>query len=495
MALLELRGVSKSFPGVQALRAIDLDVRAGEVHAIVGENGAGKSTLIKLLSGVYMRDAGSIHFNGQEVSFASPHESQRAGIRTLYQEPNVLPQLTVAENIYLGSEPHHRWLPLIDWAAIRQGASQVLKQLDVDIPPEKRVAELSAAERQMIELAKMLHTQARLLIMDEPTASLSAREVETLFRVIRAVKANGIGVIYVSHRLDEVLAIADSVTVLRDSRRIATLRASDTTVDQLVWLMSGHIHQTQPAPFEHPQGVERLRVENLTHRPAFEDISFQLYAGEILGLAGLVGAGRSALVRAIFGLEAAESGTLYVEGEPVSVRSPADALSLGIGLLPEDRQEQAVLLNMTARENISLAALAQSGLLVNAQDEASLAENYIQRLRIKLPTPEVKAGTLSGGTQQKLILSRWLAVRPRILIFDEPTRGIDINAKAEIYRLMHELAAEGIAILMVSSELAEIAQACSRALVMRSGHIIAELGRDMLTEENLARCVMGDGLP
>jgi ribose transport system ATP-binding protein len=495
MALLELRSVSKSFPGVQALRAIDLDVRAGEVHAIIGENGAGKSTLIKLLSGVFARDAGSIHFNGQEVSFASPHESQQAGIRTLYQEPNLLPQLTVAENIFLGSEPHHRWLPLINWAAIRQGASRVLKQLEVDIPPEKRVSELSAAERQMIELAKTLHTQAKLLIMDEPTASLSAREVETLFRLVHAVKANGIGVIYISHRLDEVLTIADTVTVLRDGRRIATLRASDTTIDQLVWLMSGHIPLMHTSQIDHPPGIERLRVENLTHRPAFEDISFQLYAGEILGLAGLVGAGRSALVRAIFGLEAAESGSMYVEGEPVTVHSPADALSLGIGLLPEDRQEQAVLLNMTARENISLAALAQSGLLVNAQDEADLADNYIQRLRIKLPTPEAKAGTLSGGTQQKLILSRWLAVRPRILIFDEPTRGIDINAKAEIYRLMHELAAEGIAILMVSSELAEIAQACHRALVMRSGRIIAELGHDSLTEENLTRCVMGDGLP
>jgi ribose transport system ATP-binding protein len=494
MPLLELRGVSKSFPGVQALHRVDLDVESGEIHALIGENGAGKSTLIKLLSGVFPRDSGAIRFKGTEIAFTSPHEAQQAGIRTLYQEFNLLPQLSVEENIFLGSEPRFHWLPLIDWREMRRQARAVLDRLGVDIEPDARVCDLSVAEQQMVELAKIFHAQAQLLIMDEPTATLSKREVDLLFRLVRVVKSRGIAILYITHRLDEVKMIADRVTVLRDGRRIATVDVADTSADQLVRLMSGqrvnHAFSRSAARL----GSEILRVEDLTRRPVFENISFTLRAGEIVGLAGLLGAGRSALVQAIFGFEPAESGSIFVDGVPATVRSPQDAVALGMGLLPEDRQQQAVLLEMTARENITLAALRRTGPLINPEDERELAEKYIQRLRIKTPGTEAKARTLSGGTQQKLILSRWLALHPRILIFDEPTRGIDVNAKAEIYRMFTELVGQGIAILIVSSELPEIVRVCDRVLVMRAGHITATLEGAQIIEEKLVRYVMGDAV-
>jgi ribose transport system ATP-binding protein len=500
MALLELRGLSKSFPGVLALREIDLDVEAGEVHTLIGENGAGKSTLIKLLSGVYAQDSGVIRFAGKAITFASPLHAQRAGISTLYQEFNLLPQLTVAENIYLGAEPRLKYLPFIDWRAMHQQAKQVLDMLGVAIRPEARVSELSVAEQQMVELAKTLHAQPRLLIMDEPTSTLSRSEVEVLFGLLQRITEQGIAVLYVSHRLSEVMEIADRVTVLRDGRRIITLNACDSTVEQLVRLMLGRAVEHRfsrrytASHAQHDVAREVLRVEHLTRNPAFEDITFSLYTGEIVGLAGLVGSGRTALVRSLFGFEAADSGAIYVHGQPVLIQSPHDAVMLGMGMLPEDRQQQALLLEMSARENITLAALNQRGPLINIQEETNLAEEYIHRLRIKVTSPEAKAKFLSGGTQQKLVLSRWLAVNPRIMILDEPTRGIDIGAKLEIYRLLGEIASKGIAILLISSEFSEIVGLCDRALVLYSGHVIAELERDQLTEETLARWVMGDAI-
>jgi ribose transport system ATP-binding protein len=493
MALLELRGISKSFPGVQALYQVDLDVEAGEVHALIGENGAGKSTLIKLMSGVYTHDGGTIRFADANATFGSPQDAKRAGVHTLYQELNLLPQLTVAENIYLGAEPRLKHLPFINWRGMRQQAQQILDMLGVAIRPETRVSALNVAEQHMVELAKTLHAQPRLLIMDEPTSALSRREVDVLFQLIRRIKARGIGVIYVSHRLDEVLEIANRVTVLRDGRRTATVNVGDSTIDQLIRLMLGwavnHRFLRKYVPLTRE---EVLRVENLTRYPAFENISFALRVGEIVGLAGLVGSGRTALVRSIFGFDPAESGTIYVDGQAVSIQSPQDAIALGMGMLPEDRQHEALLLEMSARENITLAALNQHGPIIDVQQETDLAEEYIHRLRIKVSGPEVKAKNLSGGTQQKLVLSRWLALHPRILIFDEPTRGIDIGAKLEIYRLLGDLANKGVAILMISSELSEIAGLCDRVLIMNAGRLITTLERDQLNEEMLARWVMGN---
>lgn len=494
MALLELRKVSKAFPGVQALFQVDLDVQAGEVHALIGENGAGKSTLIKLLSGVYTRDSGTVSFDGREASFSTPQESQRVGIRTLYQETNLLPQLTVAENIYLGDEPRLKWLPLIDWREMRRGAADLLGLLKLDIEPDTPVCDLSVAEQQMIELAKALHVQARLLIMDEPTATLSRREVDTLFRLIRLIKTQGIAIIFVSHRLDEVLEIADRATILRDGRRVTTLDVSDATLDQLVRLISGKpgAHLFTRAHADHRLLPEALRVEALTRTPTFENVSFALHAGEIVGLTGPIGSGRTALVRVMFGLEPPDGGVVLVDGQPVSIRTPQDAINLGMGLLPAERHEEALLLEMPAPENISLAALVNGGPVINRDDEMALADEYIRRLRIKVPDLETKVKELSGGTQQKIILSRWLAVHSRILIFDEPTRGIDIGGKIEIYRLLNELARKGMAILIVSSEFFELTRLCDRVLIMRSGRLVATLEGEEITSQALTRHVVGD---
>ena len=492
MALLEVNSASKSFAGVQALYQVDLDVQPGEVHALIGENGAGKSTLIKLIGGVYQPDSGSIRFNGQVVSFSSPQDAKLAGIHTLYQEFNLLPEATVAENIFLGSEPRLRYLPFIDWRRIRSQAEELLHMLALQIDSDTLVSDLSVPQQQMVELAKTLHVQPKLLLMDEPTATLSEREVTMLFDLIRLVKERGAGVIYISHRPGEVLDIADRVTVLRDGHRVTTVNTADVSSDQLISYMLGRAASRPPSRRNNRHGAEVLRVARLTRRPTFENISFELYAGEIVGVAGLVGSGRTAVVRSIFGLDAPDSGTIFINGQPVSIKSPRDAVELGIGFLPENRQEQALLLDMSARENITLTQLGRAGALINQRTEHQLVERYISKLRIKMPNPEAKTRYLSGGTQQKIILSRWLAVHPRILIFDEPTRGIDIGAKIEIYRLLGELASQGSAILMISSELAEIVELCDRALVMRSGHLVASLDRAQVTEETLLQYAMGE---
>ncbi len=492
MALLEIRGVSKSFPGVQALSQVDFDVQAGEVHALIGENGAGKSTLIKLIGGVYQPDAGSIHFEGKPVSFTSPQESKIAGIHTLYQEFNLLPETSVAENIFLGSEPLMRYLPFIDWRKMRSQTQEILEMLGMHIDPDMQVSDLNVAEQQMVELAKTLHVQPKLLLMDEPTATLSEREVRTLFGLIRRVTERGIGVIYISHRLAEILEIADRVTVLREGRRVTTVDTTAVTSDQLINLVLGKTINRNFARKSHRTGTEVLRIERLTRYPTFENVSFELHAGEIVGLAGLVGSGRTALVRSIFGLDTADSGIIYVNSQAVSIQSPRDAIAAGIGLLPENRQDQALLLDMSARENITLSQLEKSGALISQKAEHQLVKRYIEKLQIKLPSPEAKTRYLSGGTQQKIILSRWLALQPRILIFDEPTQGIDIGTRIEIYRLLGELASQGSAIVIISSELAEIVGLCDRALVMRSGHLVKTLEHEHITEESLLYYAMGE---
>ena len=492
MALLEVRGVSKSFPGVQALYQVDFGIQAGEVHALVGENGAGKSTLIKLIGGVYQPDDGSIYFEGKPVFFNSPQHSKLAGIHTLYQEFNLLTESTVAENIFLGSEPRKRYLPLIDWRKMRRQTQEILQMLDMEIDPDAKVSELSVAEQQMIGFAKTLYVRPKLLLMDEPTTALSDREVRTLFEIIRRVTDSGIGVIYISHRSAEILEIADRVTVLRDGRRVATIDSAAVTTNYLVQLMLGKTVTRNVSRSPGPPGAEVLRVQGLTRHPTFEDVSFELRAGEIVGLSGLVGSGRTALVRSIFGLDTPDSGVIYIDGKLTSIQSPRDAVAAGIGLLPENRQEQAMLLDMTARENITLTQLGKSGSLISQQAENQLVKRYIEKLQIKIPNPEAKARYLSGGTQQKIILSRWLAVHPRILIFDEPTKGIDIGTKIEIYRLLGELASQGSAILVISSELTEIVGLCDRALVMRSGHLVQSLERNQITEESLLYYAMGE---
>jgi ABC-type sugar transport system ATPase subunit len=496
MPLLELRGISKTFSRVPVLQRIDFTVLPGEVHALLGENGAGKSTLIKLLSGVYRPDQGQIFVAGEPVDLRSPVDAHQQGIRTIFQESTLLPDLTIAENIFLGSEPRHRWLPMIDERAMENRARELLGLLGVNLEPKTRVATLSPAQQQMIELAKALHVRARLLILDEPTARLTRFDTEAIFRVIRLMQRYGIGIIYISHRLDEVLSIADRATILRDGRRVVTLDVNSSSVDQLVRIMSNRLLSHKITRRTHQPGAEVLRIEALTRQPAFADVSFSLQAGEIVGLAGLVGAGRSALVQTIFGYMAPDAGRVFVDGQFVNIRSPHDAIGLGIGFLPEDRRQQALLLEMTARENLSLAALGRAGglnhSLIDTQHESFLVEQYFQRMRIQAPNSETPMRYLSGGTQQKIVLSRWLAVHPRIMILDEPTHGIDINTKLEIHHLLDELAAKGMSILLVSSELPELVRLCDRVLIMNRGRLTGTLSGAQLTQDALAQRVIGE---
>ncbi len=483
--LLEMRGITKRFPGVLALSKVDFDVRKGEVHALVGENGAGKSTLMKILSGVYEPDAGEITFKGQPVAFRNPRQAQLAGITTIYQELNQVPYLSVTENIFLGSELTRG--VALKWSDMHREARALLARLHLDIDPRTPVGELGVGMQQMVEVAKALYHKADLIIMDEPTSSLSIREISELFNIVRELKAEGVAVIYISHHLEEVFQISDRTTVLRDGRRIATQPTNTLDVDKLIRLMVGRDLSEQFPKQPAERGHEVLRVEGLNQGNRLRDISFSVYAGEVLGLAGLVGAGRTELVRAIFGADPIDSGRFYIDGQPVTIKSSRDAVQHGIGLLTEDRKRQGLFLQMNVRENITISVLERltRGLRTNQKKEATLAGEFIDTLAIKAFSQDQLAINLSGGTQQKVVLSKWLATKPRLLIFDEPTRGIDVGAKVEIYRMINDLARQGVAILMVSSELPEILGMSDRIMVMAGGRIRGFLSREEATEEKV----------
>lgn len=493
--LLEMRGISKSFPGVKALQGVDLDLRAGEVHVLLGENGAGKSTLMKILSGAYQKDAGTILFKGREVSFETPKAAQDAGIATIYQEFTLIPYLSVTENIFLGDELMRGNLPILDWPAMHRKAAAVLSVLHEAIDPHVALRDLGVAKQQMVEIAKALHHEADLIIMDEPTSALSRHEIDDLFEVIHQLKARGVGIVYISHHLDEVHEIGDRVTVLRDGQRVATMPVKDTTVDQLISMMVGRSLSEQFPKVAAQRGAEVLRVEHLSRTGALHDISFSVYAGEVLGIAGLVGSGRTELARAIFGADQIDGGQIFLDGQPVRIQSPVDAVDRGIALLTEDRKQQGLVLSMSVGNNISLAALGQIArrFILNHRREETVAADYVRSLNIRTPGLNQQVAFLSGGNQQKVVLSKWLATNPRVLIFDEPTRGIDVGAKVEIYHLMNRLAAEGIAILMISSELPEIIGMSDRVLVMHEGSVAGILGYDQITQEQIMTLATGAG--
>jgi ribose transport system ATP-binding protein len=478
--LLELHGISKSFPGAQALKDVSLEVLRGEIHVLLGENGAGKSTLIKILTGVFQPDRGQIVFKGQPVIFNQPADAQKAGISAIYQECNLIQHLSIAENIYLGSELYKLpGLPIIDRERMIEGAQALLDRLNLPLDPAMSIKELNPVEQQMVEVARALHLAADLIIMDEPTAVLSAREVAELFSVIRALRAQGVAVIYISHRLEEVLQIGDRATVLRDGCKIATVSLQGTSLDELIRLIVGRYLPDKFPKTPTKAGAELLRVEGFTRAGELENISFSLHAGEILGIAGLVGAGGTALVRSIFGADSLEAGTIYLDGQPIQVRSPQEAISHGIGLLTEDRLEQGLVLDMLAQDNVTLAALenAWPGPLIDHQIESDLANRYAERLGIRPESLQQPAMFLSGGTQQKIVLSKWLVAHARVLLFDQPTRGIDVGARVEIYRLIDDLARHGRGIIVVSVDLAEILGICDRILVLRQGRLVADLPR------------------
>ena len=488
---LELLNVSKGFPGVQALTDVTVRVLPAEIHALVGENGAGKSTLMKILSGAYRRDAGRILLDGQEIEIDSPRQALQHGIVTIYQESNLAHELSVAENIYLGRLPLKAGL-WVRWSQLYDNTQVLLDQLGASFTPRTPVKELSPAQRQMVEIAKALSISARVIVLDEPTAALTGREVDVLFDVIRRLRDRGVSTIFISHRLAEVFAIADRVTVLRDGCWVSTNRVQDVTEDTLVMHMVGRQVENLYARKAAQPGPIILRVRNLSGK-GFHNVSFDLRSGEIVGLFGLVGSGRTEMVRALFGAEPPASGTVELLGNPHKPRSPKDAIRTGLALAPEDRKLEGLVLDLPVRANISLPNLRQVTRLsfISARRERSMANHFVQALDIRCPSVETPAQSLSGGNQQKVVIAKWLAREPRILILDEPTRGIDVAGKAEVHHLMGNLAAQGVGILMVSSDLPEVLGASDRILVMREGTLAGELPRQQASEEMVMHLAAG----
>ncbi len=487
--LLRMEGISKLFPGVRALDCVDLEVRAGEVVALVGENGAGKSTLMKILAGAHDKDEGRILLQGREVQIESPRRAQQLGISIIYQEFNLTRNQTVAANIFLAREPRLRglagWLGFVDRARMASEAARVLERIRAKIPPDTKVGELSVAQQQMVEIAKAISVEAKILIMDEPTAALGESETEVLFETVRALKLQGIAIIFITHRLEEMFRIADRVVVLRDGQRVGALPIAEATPERIVQMMVGRSLQEIFRKESVAIGMPVLEVRGLTRRGAVEDVSFTLHSGEILGFAGLVGAGRTETARLLFGADSRDRGEVILQGKPLSVSSPVEAVKAGLGLVPEDRGLQGLVLKLPVQENIVLATLPRhsAGGWMDRSAVARTAQDFVERLSIKTPHLRQKAMLLSGGNQQKVVLAKWLASKPKVLILDEPTRGIDVGAKAEVHALMSDLARSGIGIIMISSELPEIMAMSDRIVVMHEGRVAAILSRSEATPE------------
>ncbi len=491
--LLRATNVSKSFAGVHALRGVSFELRPGEVHALVGENGAGKSTLIKIITGAHQANEGTLEVNGRLIEENSPLLSRSLGIAAIYQQPALFPDLTVAENVALGLEPRGGWR-LIRWGERRRQARALLDRIGAAIDPDALVSSLKMPEQQLVEIARSLGADARVLIMDEPTASLGEREVERLFRVIRDLRGRGAGIIYVSHRLEELFQVADRVTVLRDGRTVATRPMADVDRAGLIRLMVGREITAVFPKQDVPLGDVVLELRGVGCRAAgVGGVSLTVRAGEIVGLAGLVGAGRTKLARVLFGLTPADAGEIRLRGRPVVIDSPARAVALGIAYVPEDRRRHGVILEMPVAANTSLAILKRiSGFgWLDFKGERDLARSFVGRLGIKVASLDAPVGELSGGNQQKVAVARWLATDPAVLILDEPTQGIDVGAKAEIHRLMGELAGRGLAILMISSELPEILGMSDRVAVMHAGQLAGVLDRAEATQERVLALALG----
>jgi ABC-type sugar transport system ATPase subunit len=487
-------GVTKRFPGVVALRDVTFDVEAGSCHAVCGENGAGKSTLGRVLAGIEEPDAGTIEINGRAARFADPAGALAAGVAMVHQELAFCENLSVEENLSLGRLPS-RW-GIVSRAATRSRAHELLEDIGASVDPSRSMESLSVAEQQLVQIAAAVGSNARIIVFDEPTSSLSEGEAERLYALVGRLRARGVTVIYVSHRMPEIFRLASRVTVLRDGEHVGTRAAASVDERELVRLMIGReVEQYFPTHVNTEPGEELLRVERLSCPGKFEDISFSLRAGEVLGLAGLVGAGRSELARALFGLESGVTGATYAGGtkSPVRIRSPREAMALGLGLVPEDRKHQGLVLSMTARENVSLPLLPRLSrrTFMRREAERQLTQDYCDRLRVRAPTLDVPASALSGGNQQKLVLARWLAAGSRVLILDEPTRGVDVGAKAELHAWIDKLASDGHAVLLISSELPELLNLSTRTLVLRHGRVTGEVSREEAAQDVLLRLMAG----
>ena len=485
--ILTMKGIDKSFPGVHALDHVDLEVRRGEVHALMGENGAGKSTLMKVLTGIYTKDSGTITYEGKEIEFHNPKEAQEAGIVIVHQELNMMNHLTVAQNIFIGREFMKG--AMIDDARMNVESKKLFDQLGINIDPSEKMGNLTVGKQQMCEIAKAISHQAKVIIFDEPSAALTEAEIEELFKIIRDLRDRQLGIVYISHRMDEIKVITDRVTVMRDGGYVGTLITRDCTKDDIINMMVGRVIYEDPKTksMVAPDAPVVLKVEHLCAGKMVQDVSFELHKGEILGFSGLMGAGRTETARALFGADPKERGDIYINGKKVDIRSPKDAVALGIGYLSEDRKRYGIVVDKSVAENSTMANLKNfiKGIFIDKKEEDSVTKTYIQRLNTKTPGTDQLVVNLSGGNQQKVVLAKWLVKDCDILIFDEPTRDIDVGAKSEIYHLMNELVAQGKSIIMISSEMTEILRMSDRIVVMCEGRKTAEIDIADATQENI----------
>jgi len=492
--LMQMTNVHKSFPGVKALSGVNFELECGEIHALLGENGAGKSTLINVLGGIYLPDEGEIYIEGHKVNIFDVKSSQNNGIAIIHQELVLVPHMTIAENIFLGREPRNK-AGAVDNKRMIRDAAEYMKIVGLEMPPYQKVFKLSIAQRQMVEIAKAISFNSKILVMDEPTSSLTEKEVVILFDTMRMLREKGVGIIYISHRMSELFTISDKITVIRDGSYVGTKNTKETNTDELVAMMVGRNLENYYTRTFHELGDVALQVENISRQGVFQNVSFQVRKGEILGFSGLVGAGRSEVFRSILGIDALDGGEIFIGGQKVGRLSPSSAQDLGMVLVPEDRKKEGLVLINSVRFNTTLAVLKQfiRGIIVNKKKELQIVEIQSKQLKVKTPTYATKVSSLSGGNQQKVVIGKFLASNPTILILDEPTRGIDVGAKADIYEIINDLAMEGISVLIISSELNEIINMCDRIIVMHQGSISGSLPRQEFSQEKIMQYATGTG--
>ena len=491
--IIKMKGIKKYFYGVKALDGVDFQVRTGEVHALIGENGAGKSTLVKILTGVYQPTAGTIILNDKPTQFPSPQVSQKAGISAIHQEATMFPDLSVIENIFMGHHIRNKSNGLLSWREMKDKTQILLDKLELDIRPDTKVRNLSVAQRHMVEIAKALSLEAKIVIMDEPTSALTLKEVEYLYKIIKKLKSEGKAIIFISHKFEEIFKIADYFTVLRDGKYIGEGKIADITVDKIVQMVIGRSLEQMYSKLEVEQGDIILKVENLTKIGVFKNISFDLHKGEILGFFGLVGAGRSEVMKTIFGIDSKTSGDVFINGKKVNITNPSYAMNHGLAYLPEDRQIQGAILAMNIRENITLPIIDRISrhIFLDRNREFDITDEYGKNIEIKASGWEQLVEDLSGGNQQKVVLAKWIATKPRILIMDEPTKGIDVATKATVHNFISELAKKGIAIILISSELPEILGMSNHVIVMHEGVITAKFTREEANSKKIIRAAIG----
>lgn len=491
--MIQMTGISKSFDGNQVLKDVEFTIKKGEIHALMGENGAGKSTLMKILTGIYTRDEGEITVKGQSVQFTSPKEAEQAGIAVIHQELNILPDLSVAENLFLGKEQTYGKSSILNDRKMNKQATKILAELGLDVNVKKRAGDLSVGKQQIIEIAKALSSSAEVIIMDEPTAALTDREITTLFETIKALQATGVSFVYISHRMEEIFAICDRITILRDGHYVGMKEIKETSFDEIVRMMVGReLGERFPAR-NHKIGDVKLQVKQLARDGFFKDVSFELRKGEVLGISGLMGAGRTEVVQALFGYRKLNQGEIYLDGQKVQITNPLKAKKLGFGYVTEDRKSEGLVVEFSVRDNVSLTnfeKISKKG-VIQTQKEMKLYDQMVKRLSIRTSGPQQLVKSLSGGNQQKVVIAKWLGIEPDVLILDEPTRGVDIGAKKEIYSIINQLAERGVAIIMISSELPEIIGMADRVLVMHEGRMTAILEKEDMTQERIMHFATG----